>query len=265
MGGMSQNLTGRVAQGNNSQDYFGISWALERLAPIMTDVDTSRNLRWQQAVQGDNAKIATWKIEATSSPGLQFYAYMQLGEAFMVLGHSMFTIYSTMTDISTLHGKIVLFTGDRKGTRECVPIILPPQSTFEWKKCLVIEDKEALIAWYDDNPDKYGDLWEPTVTDGMIGELHVPRMIALLLRAASLYHQFKGPVMPHKLLNAIKLHLASPDTTLDNRDEWRLVQKWLIIASQKDDGRGDPTKSKSHVAFRLVQQQSYPSVNCRQA
>jgi len=72
----------------------------------------------------------------------------------MVLGHSMSTIYSTMTDISTLHWKIVLFTGDRKGTRECVPIILPPQSTFEWKKCSVIEDKEALIAWYDDNPDK---------------------------------------------------------------------------------------------------------------
>ena len=29
-----------------------------------------------------------------------------------------------------------------------------------------------------------------------------------------------------------------------------MVQKWLIVASQKDGGRGDPTKSKSHVAFR---------------
>jgi len=126
VGGMPQNMMGRVAQGTNSQDYSGISRALERLAPIMTDADTSRNLRWQQAVQGDNAKIATWKIEATSFPGLQFYACMQPGEAFMVLGHSMSTIYSTTTDISTLHGKIVLFTGDRKGTRECIPIILPP-------------------------------------------------------------------------------------------------------------------------------------------
>ena len=251
VGGMPQNLTGRVAQGTNSQDYSGISRALERLAPIMTDADTSRNLQWQQAVQGDNAKIAMWKIEATSSPGLQFYAYMQPGEAFMVLGHSMSTIYSTTTDISTLHGKIVLFTGDRKGTRECAPIILPPQSTFEWKKCSVIEDKEALITWHDDNPDKYGDLWEPTMTDGTRGELHVPRMIALPLRvrAASLYHQFKGPVMPHELINSIKLHLASPDTTLDNREEWGLVQKWLIVASQKDGGGGTPQNPSRMLHF----------------
>jgi len=174
---------------------------------------------------------------------------MQPGEAFMVLGHSMSTIYSTTADISTLHGKIVLFTGDRKGTRECILIILPPQSAFEWKKYSVIEDKETLTAWYDDNLDKYGNLWEPTVTDGMRGELHVPRMIALPLRVASLYHQFKGPVMPHELLNTIKLHLASPDTTLDNGDEWGLVQKWLIVASQKDGSGGGGTKSKSHVAF----------------
>jgi len=154
VGGMPQNLTGRVAQGTNSQDYSGISRALERLAPIMTDADTSRNLQWQQAVQGDNAKIAMWKIEATSSPGLQFYAYMhQPGEALMVLGHSMSTIYSTTTDISTLHGKIVLFTGDRKGTRECVPIILPPQSAFEWKKCSVIEDKVGRQP---------GQIWRPS-------------------------------------------------------------------------------------------------------
>jgi hypothetical protein len=44
-------------------------------------------------------------------------------------------------------------------------------------------------------------------------------MIALPLRAASLYHQFKGAVMPHKLLNAIEQHLASPDTSLDNGDD----------------------------------------------
>ncbi len=142
----------------------------------------------------------------------------------MVLGHSMSTIYSTTTDISTLHGKIVLFMGDRKETRKCIPIILPPQSTFEWKKCSVIEDKEKLIACYDDNTEKYGNPWEPTMTDGTRGKLIVPHMIALPLRAASLYHQFRGPVMPHELLNTIELHLASPDTTLDNGDDWGLVK-----------------------------------------
>jgi len=111
-GSVPQNLMGRGAQKTNSQDYSVIAWALERLAPIMTDADMSRNLQWQQAVQGDNTKLAMWKIEATSSPGLQFYAYMQPGEAFMVLGHSMSTIYSTTTpsphhtswEDSTFHG-----------------------------------------------------------------------------------------------------------------------------------------------------------------
>jgi hypothetical protein len=74
-------------------------------------------------------------------------------------------------------------------------------------------------------------------------------MIALPLRAASLYHQFNGPVMPHEFLNAVEHHLASPCTSLDNGDDWGLVQKWLLVAAQKDGGGGDTAKSKSYVAF----------------
>ncbi len=55
--------------------------------------------------------------------------------------------------------------------------------------------------------------------------------------------------MPHELLDAIENHLASPDTELNNSDEWGLVQKWLFIDSQKDGGGGDPTKSKSYIAL----------------
>jgi hypothetical protein len=87
------------------------------------------------------------------------------------------------------------------------------------------------------------------MSDGTRGELHVPRMIALPLRAASLYHQFKGTVMPHELLNAIELHLASPDTTLDNGDEWGLVQKWLIVASQKDGDLETPQNPSRMLHF----------------
>jgi len=62
----------------------------------------------------------------------------------------MSTIYSTTTDITTLRGKVVLFKGDCKGSRKCVPIILPPQSAFKWKKFSVIDDKDKLLAWYAD-------------------------------------------------------------------------------------------------------------------
>ena len=164
---------GRVAQGPTSPDYSGNSMALERLAPIITDADTSRNLRWQQSVSGDATKLALWKIEATSSPGLQFYAYMQPGEVFMVVGHSMSSIYSITTDIATFHGKIVLYMGDCKGTHKCIPIILPPQSAFEWNKCSVIDEKEKVLSWYADNPSEYGNLWEPTIADGTRVKVHV--------------------------------------------------------------------------------------------
>ncbi len=74
--GRSQAVSGMGTQGPTYQEYLGISMALKHLAPIITDADNSRNLCWQQAVAGDATKLATWKIEATASPGLQFFAYM---------------------------------------------------------------------------------------------------------------------------------------------------------------------------------------------
>jgi hypothetical protein len=46
--------------------------ALEHLAPVMTDADTSRNLCWQGEVEEDINKLTKWKLMATASPGLQF-------------------------------------------------------------------------------------------------------------------------------------------------------------------------------------------------
>jgi hypothetical protein len=61
-------------------------------------------------------------------------------------------------------------------------------------------------------------------------------MIALPLWAAKLYHNFNGEVMPHELLAALKQYLSSPATALDNKDERGLVQQWLLVAAQRDDG-----------------------------
>ncbi len=198
---------------------------------------------------GDLTKLTTWKLKATASPGLQFFAYMQPGEAFLLVGHSMATVYSTTADIASFHGNVVLFTGDRKGTCECIPVILLPQSAFEWKKCSVIDDKEKLFLWYADNPLEYGKLCNPTANYGPKVELHVPRMIGLPLQVTSFYHQLRGAVMLHELLDTVEKHLANPATSLDNGDNWGLVQKWLLVAAQKDGSGGDPAKSKSFIAF----------------
>ncbi len=243
--GLPQPTAGVINNGTPPNEYSAIASALERLAPVMTDADTARSLRWQREVEGDANRLASWKIEATAVPGLQFYAYLQPGEAFLVVGHTMSTIYSTTTDVAAHHGKVVLFTGDRTGTRECVPVILPPNLAFAWKKCMVVDDKMRLREWYANwGSSEYGNLWDPTPQDGTREEINVPRMIALPLRAAKLYHQFTEPVMPHELLAAVEDHLATPETSLGNGDDWGLVQKWLIVAAQRDDGGGDAAKQK---------------------
>jgi hypothetical protein len=101
------------------------------------------------------SKLTPWKLEATSLPGLQFFAYIQSGEAFLVIGHSLSTIYSTAKDTVTYPGKVVLFTGDHKGTHECILVVLLSQNAFEWKKCLVLDDRAKLWEWYSDNSLKY--------------------------------------------------------------------------------------------------------------
>jgi hypothetical protein len=217
----------------------------------MTDADTSRSLCWQKDINGEDTKLAAWKFKATSNPCLQFYAYMQQGEAFMVVGHSLSTIYSTTTDVASLHRKVVLFTGDHTGVRDCIPVILSPQTIFRWKTCKVINNKSKLMVWYQDNPSLYGKLWDPIANDGTKVDVNVPRLITLPLGAAKLYHQIGGAVMPHELLDALETHLLSPETSLDNGDDWGLVQKWLLVAAQLDGGNGDATKTRSHIAFQV--------------
>ena len=248
--GTTQPPTGTGPIGTPLQEFSGIASDLERLAPLMTDDDTARNLRWQHEVDGDKNNIAAWKLEAMESAGLQFYAYMQPGEAFLVLGHSLSCIYLTTTDVASYRGKIVLFIGDRTYTRECVPVILPSPSALSWVKCPVAEDKTKLAECYADNRSKYGKLWDPLPGDGARVENYVPKLIALPLQAVKLYQDFKGGVMPHELLATIKQHLASDETSLDNGDDWGLVQKWLLVASQRDDGGGDPAKRKPFLALR---------------
>jgi hypothetical protein len=184
--------TGIGANAPSTQDSSGIAGALECLALYTTNADTSRSLRWQQNVNGDATKLAPWKVEATALPGLQFYAYMQPSEAFLVVGHTLSTIYSTTTDIANYHGKVVLFTGDRTATCKCLLVVLPLLSVFPWKKCRVVDDQSKLAEWYADNPAEYGNLWDPTPQDGTQTELLIPKMLALPLRAAKLYHNFNS-------------------------------------------------------------------------
>jgi hypothetical protein len=57
-GGVPQAVTGRGTQAITPHEYSGINMALERLAPIITDADTSRNLHWQHDMVLNRGDIA---------------------------------------------------------------------------------------------------------------------------------------------------------------------------------------------------------------
>ena len=172
--GPPQAPTGVGATAPPTQKCSGIMGALECLASCMTNEDTSRSLHWQRNVNGDATKLTAWKMEATAIQGLQFFAYTQPGDAFLVVGHTLSTIYLTSRDIANYHGKVILFTEDRAVTRECVPVVLPPLAPFAWKKCLAVDNRSKLAEWYADNRAEYGNLWDPTPQGGPQTELLVP-------------------------------------------------------------------------------------------
>jgi hypothetical protein len=80
--------------------------------------------------------------------------------------------------------------GDCKGTCKCIRVVLPPQKVFEWKKCLVLDDRTKLRDWYANNPSEYKKLWDPLLTNGIKVEILVLQMIALPLWATKLYQDF---------------------------------------------------------------------------
>ncbi len=88
-----------------------------------------------------------------------------------------------------------------------------------------IDEETKLRDWYAHNPAEYSKLWEPSLADGIKVDIVVPQTIALPLR--------KGAIMPHKHLQVLEDHLAGPNTTLGNGNNWGLVQKWLMLPPRR--------------------------------
>ncbi len=106
--------------------YSGIGAALERLSAYgKTNEATSQNLKWQRNVNGDLNKAAAWTAEATSLSSLQFFALMQPGQAHIVVGHSMSTIYSTTTNVESLHGKLTYSQATIRAAESASPSSCP--------------------------------------------------------------------------------------------------------------------------------------------
>jgi hypothetical protein len=71
---------------------------------------------------GNTTVTPAWKAEVASLPSLQIFAFMQPGDTFVIVCHTLvFMTYSTNLDVLTYNENVVLFTGDRHGGRNCTP------------------------------------------------------------------------------------------------------------------------------------------------
>ena len=93
--------------------------------------------------------------------------------------HTPRVYYSIASATSTTYqGKVLAFIGDRRATKKPTPICLPTTETWDWHTGNVVMDFDKFSEFHDMEANK-GNLWTPTVGDGVPAELKVPNLVAI--------------------------------------------------------------------------------------
>ena len=92
-----------------------------------------------------------------------------------------------MTTAPEMKGKAIGFVGDRTSYSQPLPVILPPENSWEWASVKCVIDAVAMKAYYSD-PDTYGKLWTPWNATTRV-DITLPRLIHLPLLLADFLSQ----------------------------------------------------------------------------
>jgi hypothetical protein len=142
--------------------------------------------------------------------------------------HTPGVYYFLASATSTYQGKGLAFIGDRRATKEPTPICLPTTKTWEWHTSNAVMDFEKFSEFHNVEANK-GNLWTPTVGDGVHDELMVPNLLAISNMLVNLLRNQGSAVTPHDVL-------ASIDDFVQESGEpghhWEYVRKWCLVAGQ---------------------------------
>ena len=110
--------------------------------------------------------------------------------------------YSLASATSTYQGKVLAFIGDRRATKEPTPICLPTTKTWEWRTGDAVTDFAKFSEFHNVEANK-GNLWTPTVGDGVPAELRVQNLLAIPNMLVDLLRNQGSAVTPHDVLASI--------------------------------------------------------------
>ncbi len=204
------------------------------------ETSVAAELAWQREVKGDKAKNDAFVEQVLAKQHFQAFAFMKPGSPWVHMGHGLGKFFAYTNTVPDLEGKVLMFVGDRRGTRDPMVVQPPVQTTWKWASVIAVLDAAALAAYC--QTDGGTGLWRPGPGEGTGVEVKVPYVLALPFVLME-FMVAKGQCRPHQLLEEI-VRLEGGYSLAAGA--WELVKQWCLVAAQaKDDGN-------SHVALQLV-------------
>ena len=108
------------------EEFLGIRTALKRQGHLNCKPATvASELSLQQDIQGNTAKQTTFKDFATNYTQIRVYLAMVSEHKMVTMIHTIEVFYSIRASMNVYQGKILGFIGDRRATKEPMPVCLP--------------------------------------------------------------------------------------------------------------------------------------------
>ncbi len=164
------------------------------------------------------------------------YLLIKPGTVFVTVLHSPIKFVVLFEGTQHLQGRVIGFVGDRTMAKDPTPIILPQEKTWKWKTQNCNTNPTSLEDYYQDET-RRGKLWSPDLSKDFKEEIQVPHLLSIPLTLFSMIREEQRPLMPqdiHALMSTLTSEAEDASTA---GQEWNLISKWCIMASQKGGNR----------------------------
>lgn len=207
----------------------GLARAIAANGPHDTQMEKDE-LEWQRDVAGDNAKNKEFQAAILQALDLRVFAMMTKGGVHIDLVHSPAKFFIPGV-VPNLRNKTVAFVGDRTREQAPLPVILQAEIPWKWVTGNCIMSEVAFAAFY--GQEAFAEsLWNPTDRTGEEATT-CPRM--LLLPSAAVAFCAAAPRTPYELWKWVSERTTATGAEVSAED-YKLVRKWCIMASQSKDG-----------------------------
>ena len=211
-----------------SEDFSGIGAALKckgHLNYKVAMVDSELSLQWD--VQGNMMKqAASWDF-ATNFAQMRMYLAMVGEQKMVTMIHTIKEFYSIRTSTNAYQGKVLGFIGDRRATKEPIPVCLPQQNVWQWFSGQAHNNKEEFVEFYDKEEKK--NKWLNPGT-GSISKMKAPYLLAIPNMVVEIIWDVGGAINPADILGTIEATNQSTNGEVPE-ELWGTVNDWCLVMS----------------------------------